>query len=327
MQKTYAERRYWLITYNNPPEDWKSALKSLESKWAIGQLEQGENGTKHIQALLYFPDRVSNKFWTGKKVFAKAIPKSDAKQTATYCTKEDTRIEGPWHFGACPFIPSPEGTNRKATSGAALEHAIDLVKQGRLKEVESSILVRYVKSLEAIATLFDKATSTTEVRGIYIQGPPGTGKSTYARQFFINWLRFYAEVDGSQLESELLYIKSQNKWWDGYSGQPIVVLEDFDEMGVCLGHLIKIFADMHAAYGEKKGSQVPLKYIVLIFTSNFRLRALFKHSQMYAALARRFQFLDIPNLGDDPQPLPFTTGYGQEPEDDNEQYFKYLQSE
>ena len=28
-----------------------------------------------------------------------------------------------------------------------------------------------------------------------------------------------------------LYRKAQNKWWDGYVGQPAVLIDDFDETG------------------------------------------------------------------------------------------------
>lgn len=84
-------------------------------------------------------------------------------------------------------------------------------------------------------------------------GEPGTGKTTFAR----------TEYPGS------LYIKPQSKWWDGYSGQKTVVLDDLDSD--CLGHYLKIWGDKWAATGEVKGGTVPLKYDRFIVTSNYSI--------------------------------------------------------
>lgn len=44
-----------------------------------------------------------------------------------------------------------------------------------------------------------EATNMSEERGIWVVGKPRAGKSWFARNAFGNF-----------------YIKSQNKWWDGY---------------------------------------------------------------------------------------------------------------
>lgn len=53
-----------------------------------------------------------------------------------------------------------------------------------------------------------------DVRGIWIYGPPGTGKTHRARTR-------YGKV----------YLKPQNKWWDGYQGEETVVIDDLDFNG------------------------------------------------------------------------------------------------
>ena len=54
-----------------------------------------------------------------------------------------------------------------------------------------------------------------------------------------------------------LYRKAQNKWWDGYVGQPAVLIDDFDETGASLHHYLKLWADRWAHTGEIKGAMSP----------------------------------------------------------------------
>ena len=78
------------------------------------------------------------------------------------------------------------------------------------------------------------------VRGIWIIGPPGVGKTH------------------SVISAEpSLYRKAQNKWWDGYVGQPAVLIDDFDETGASLHHYLKLWADRWAHTGRSKGAMSP----------------------------------------------------------------------
>ena len=55
-----------------------------------------------------------------------------------------------------------------------------------------------------------------------------------------------------------LYRKAQNKWWDGYVGQPAVLIDDFDETGASLHHYLKLWADRWAHTGRSKGAMSPV---------------------------------------------------------------------
>jgi Geminivirus Rep catalytic domain./RNA helicase. len=98
-------------------------------------------------------------------------------------------------------------------------------------------------------------------RGTWIRGPPGSGKTHSVHA----------------TESDL-YCKAQNKWWDGYTGQKAVLMDDFDQQGECLAHHMKIWADKWPCQGETKGGHVPLTYDRLIVTSNFTIDQAFKNS-------------------------------------------------
>lgn len=69
------------------------------------------------------------------------------------------------------------------------------------------------------------------------------------------------------------YVKQQNKWWDGYTGQKVVILEDLDSSS--LGHQLKEWADSWGCLGEYKGGTVALSYTHFIVTSNFTIEELY----------------------------------------------------
>lgn len=82
--------------------------------------------------------------------------------------------------------------------------------------------------------------------------------------------------------------KPQNKWWDGYRGESIVIIDDLDTD--TLGHYLKRWADRYPVKGEVKNGTVNLSYRRLFVTSNHTIEGLFeKQPGMIAPLQRRFQ--------------------------------------
>ncbi len=119
------------------------------------------------------------------------------KASIEYCQKSDTRIDGPYEYGDKPKLPKEPGWWTEQT-------------EQQLWQNEPDWMLRHYSGVRAFRTLTEpppKERRTPEVH-IYI-GPPGTGKSWEARQ-----LGEY-------------YIKPSGKWWDGYTGQPIVIFDDF----------------------------------------------------------------------------------------------------
>lgn len=276
-----AKSRWWMLTLNNPGEVGIESLhKQLCADFSSGQLEIGESQTLHIQAIFWF--RNQKRFAALKK----AVPAGhweaakDVAASLKYVTKESTRHEGPWTFGEMPV---------KRNSKEDWEEVFEKAKGGKIMEIPAEIRVKYYSNLKRIEKDFMPMNHQTEsTRGVWIHGRPGCGKTHLIRE------NFGAEGD--------LYLKNNNKWWDGYQGQKFVVLEDVDNSHWrFLVNNMKIWADKYAFIGESKGGQVAPVYQKLFVTSNYSLSSLFeglakdetgknvkRDEQLEEAVTRRF---------------------------------------
>ena len=86
-------------------------------------------------------------------------------------------------------------------------------------------------------------------------------------------------------------MKPTNKWWDGYRGQPVVILDDpsvrrFQE----LEQEIKVWADRYPFIAELKGRSIRANPEWLIVTANYTLEELTgirRNPTFFSALYRR----------------------------------------
>jgi len=119
---------------------------------------------------------------------------------------------------------------------------------------------------------------------IWITGAPGIGKSRYVRDNF-----------------DKVYLKPQNKWWDGYKQETVILLDDFDLGGHFLGHYLKIWGDCYPFNAEIKGSTCVPVYDKFFITSNYLPSDIFcqgndisRHDPMIVeAITRRFKLMTV----------------------------------
>jgi len=190
------------------------------------------------------------------------LARSDAA-SRKYVMKEDTRVEGPWEFGKRPLSDNNKADVEEKRAKRAEENK-EIMELGAEEAIMTGRVgikdYRHLKmSCDLYALNNQPKYEAPDVRGIWIHGPAGTGKSHRARTL-------YGEV----------YLKAQNKWFDGYKGEQTIVLDDLDfNGGQCLGHYLKIWADKWACTGEVKGGTIPLNHHRLIVTSNYSIDQIF----------------------------------------------------
>jgi len=110
--------RRWLITDNTIAEDFNTeSYKDKfgdKVKFATWQKEKAASGKVHIQAYIKM---VKTTRLTGMKellgMVHAEVAKGNDEQCVAYCSKEDTRLEGPWEFGIKPARKNVKGETKE----------------------------------------------------------------------------------------------------------------------------------------------------------------------------------------------------------------------
>lgn len=264
--------RYWIGTINTGHGNWQPPQQLPENVvWLRGQQEIGEAGNLHWQLFVAFQKKVrrntvlatvGNGHWE----------LSRSEHAEEYVWKEETRVDGTqFELGNRMF---------KRNSPSDWNRIRDLAKSNKVSTIldeEPEIAIKHYRTLKQIAVDFLQCpTNLPGPCGKWIYGPPGVGKSYWVRE---QW--------GSDL-----YIKAQNKWWDGYQGQKFVLLDDFDAK--VLGHYLKIWTDAYAFTAETKGGTLQIRPNLFIITSNYKPEELFDDPILSEAISRRCQRIYMP---------------------------------
>lgn len=264
--------RWWLLTMNNPvlsfERVYELGLMNMKAlKYMVGQLEIGDKKmTPHFQFCI----------WTSESVRAAAVHKgfpgchvefiNNPEAAIAYCRKETGRMAGPWELGIRPV---------RRNSKVDWERVHMLARTNQINLIPAQIQIMYYGNLLKIrdANLQALDAPHGKVRGVWVYGPPDTGKSYFCRNF---------------LGTTFVYPKAQNKWWDGYQQQKVVVLDDMDND--CLAHFMKIWADVYSFTAEAKGTTVAPNHRILAVTSNKTIEQVYeKYDQEFIqAIRRRF---------------------------------------
>lgn len=212
--------RTWFVTFNmktrfyNPEEFSEILKKSGQIKYYIYQLEKGNSGTYHYQAFIEYKSprtlNIINKYWTRHGAFIAAAKNPNAAKN--YCSKIDTREEGPWEYG--------EWHERKSCGKRKLdERRIEVAEKiddgsiHNINQIPTDLIIAHGKSrfLEAMNL---KHVTENSIKNVCIVGPPGVGKSFLVHNLFPGDISYFQKYNAG--------------WWcPGHTNESVLLIDEF----------------------------------------------------------------------------------------------------
>lgn len=206
-------------------------------------------GQRHLQGFLGFYD--SQRLSAVKKILPSPHfeeMKGSLMQNQAYCSKENDLIV----YGNLPDLPGASKTQKKSA-----EERWQLAKDGQFEMLNPE----QIRTYEYIFSKYgQQPKDLAQLNNVWIQGPTGLGKS-----------------HGTRLMHPGLYSKpASNKWWDGYKGEEVVLLDDLDpQHGKEMEAYIKIWSDHYVFTAEVKGGHLQARPGKIIITSNYTIDEVF----------------------------------------------------
>lgn len=152
-----------------------------------------------------------------------------------------------------------------------------MAKANELDDIDAGIYIRHYTTLKKIAGDHSKKVSpVSELLSEWHYGPSGTGKSRTVRETYPD-----------------AYIKDADKWWDGYQGESVVILEDLDIYDVKLGRYLKLWGDHYSFPAQSKfEGKRDIRPGRIIVTSNYHPKDIWSDERTWQPILRRYKLVE-----------------------------------
>lgn len=240
-------------------------LQSSAKEIIVGRELCGTTGRLHLQGYIKFK---SAKRWNAvKKLLMPGthieIAKGTSQDNWDYCSKEEDVV---FTHGEPAISPAKQQQKR-------WDDTMQCIREGRISDICSEFMIRYTGNIERlIARHGPKPTDLDTLDNRLYTGPTGTGKSSSARREFPE-----------------AYIKMPNKWFDGYNGEEVIIIEELSPDHEYLGPVLKCWTDHYPFRCEIKGASLFIRPKKVIITSNYTLDQIFKDPAVLEPLKRRIK--------------------------------------
>jgi len=279
---TAPRAKHWCFTLNSydsllDPSLWPHVT------YVIYQEEIGENGTPHLQGYVQFAKTrtlATVRSLDGLVGAHFEIAKGSPEQNKNYCSKDDTRIDGPYEYGE---LAAGQGARSDILS---VKNAIDNgASRAELYEHHFSTFLRLEKGFSNYKR-FKQAVRDFKTEVFLFVGTPGTGKTRTVMNL-ARYLGTYYKV---------MAPKGSGVYFDDYDGQDVIVIDEMDG-NFCTPTFMNSLCDRYPfvlpVHGAA-GSQMTSKYILI--TSNYHPKFWWKKHNIQSFMRRvtfTFKFLPL----------------------------------
>lgn len=219
-----------------------------DCSYCIYQVERSpQTGSLHFQGYVELVGQKRFEFihnnYDGLETAHLEVRRGSQAQAVAYCSKVDSKIEGPWEWGERKLQGQRmdlQGVKRAIDNGMGM----DLVADSFFPE-----WCRFNKAFETYKRIKTVKRNWPMDIVIYV-GPTRSGKSREAARLWPD-----------------AYWLSVDKWWQDYKGEETVILDEFYGSVMPFKSLLKLM-DRYPMQVENKGGSCQFVSRRLVFTSN-----------------------------------------------------------
>lgn len=280
-------------TLNNYTDEEEVQLKSLPCRAMLYGYENGEqNDTPHLQGVTLFNTLKS----VGQVI--KILPKrcsniqmiENLPMALAYCKKGDqskeewkeSNVKGPNYGAMASFVEQgdfPMTVSEKGQKGTEYWNAVlTNLKNQDIESVPAQVQICYRNACNSIMS--ESRVCPEIMKGdlphLWLFGRAGSGKSKWAFDTY----------------PDLFEKAADTKWWCGYQGQEVVLIDDFDKYHIKQGYHLKKWADRYPFNAEMKGSSLKIRPALIIVTSNYEPEDIWSDEKTIDPIKRRFRMVD-----------------------------------
>jgi len=274
--------RRFAVTQYNYDDEWIKRIQDsdLFHKWVWQEEKAPTTGRLHLQCFFHTKARIT--FAKLKQRFHLdhvEQAKGSELKNFEYCTKEHTAT-GRYQMqmqGSVWNLKTKTGLKRKKMLDACADIANGKTER-YIAQTYPEIFLRHSNGVPSLIKHHKPSPSPTRpITVIALLGPTGTGKSHWARQL--------AHYQRLSIYSKMIQKAGETMWFQGYTGQDILLLDDFDA-GQIEYRTLLTYLDVYAVKGQIKGGDVDLTYNTVIITSNTLPRQWYPNEEISPLMRR-----------------------------------------